>query len=77
VSSGDGMDTGPVLALEPLSTILPGNYRHLQHPQALDRPTPEVSVREAHIWNSHTSRYVYRGLLTHAHTLVGDVHRAS
>jgi hypothetical protein len=29
----------PVLALEPLSTILPGNYRHLQHPQALDRPT--------------------------------------
>jgi hypothetical protein len=33
------MDTGPVLALEPLSTILPGNYRHLQHPQALDRPT--------------------------------------
>jgi hypothetical protein len=37
-----------VLALEPLSTILPGNYRHLQHAQALDRPTPEVSVREAH-----------------------------
>ena len=33
------MDTGPVLALEPLSTILPGNYRHQQHPQALDRPT--------------------------------------
>ena len=33
------MDTGPVLALEPLSTILPGNYRHLQHPQALDRLT--------------------------------------
>jgi len=33
------MDTGPVLALEPLSTILPGNYRRLQHPQALDRPT--------------------------------------
>ena len=33
------MDTGPVLALEPLSTILPSNYRHLQHPQALDRPT--------------------------------------
>jgi hypothetical protein len=31
--------TGPVLALEPLSTILPGNYRHLQHLQALDRPT--------------------------------------
>jgi hypothetical protein len=27
VSSGDGMDTGPVLALEPPSTILPGNYR--------------------------------------------------
>jgi hypothetical protein len=23
-SSGDGMDTGPVLALEPLSTIMPG-----------------------------------------------------
>jgi len=23
----------------PLSTILPGNYRHLQYPQALDRPT--------------------------------------
>ena len=39
VSSEDGMDTEPVLALEPLSTILPGNYRHLQHPQALDRPT--------------------------------------
>jgi len=34
VSSGDGMDTGPVLALEPLSMILPSNYRHLQHPQA-------------------------------------------
>jgi hypothetical protein len=33
------MDTGPVLALELLSTILPGNYRHLQHPQVLDRPT--------------------------------------
>jgi hypothetical protein len=33
------MDIGPVLALEPLSTILPSNYRHLQHPQALDRPT--------------------------------------
>jgi hypothetical protein len=33
------MDTGPVLALEPLSTILPGSYRHLQHPQALDRLT--------------------------------------
>ena len=33
------MDTGPALALEPLSTVLPGNYRHLQHPQALDRPT--------------------------------------
>jgi len=33
------MDTGPVLALEPLNTILPGNYQHLQHPQALDRPT--------------------------------------
>src|SRR5271170_1969359 len=33
------MDTGPVLALEPLRTILPGNYRHLQHLQALDRPT--------------------------------------
>jgi len=31
VISGDGMDTGPVLALEPLSTVLPGNYRHL-HP---------------------------------------------
>jgi hypothetical protein len=27
------------MALEPLSTILPGNYRHLQHPQALDRLT--------------------------------------
>jgi hypothetical protein len=26
VSSGDGMDIGPVLALEPLSTILPGIY---------------------------------------------------
>ena len=38
VSSGDEMDTGSVLALE-LSTILPGNYQHLQHPQALDRPT--------------------------------------
>jgi hypothetical protein len=37
VSSGDGINTGPVLALEPLST--PGNYRHLQRPQALDRPT--------------------------------------
>ena len=35
MSSGDGMDTGPVLALEPLSTILPGNYRHLQHPPGL------------------------------------------
>jgi hypothetical protein len=35
VSSGDGMDTGPVLALEPLSTILPGNYWHLQHPPGL------------------------------------------
>jgi len=33
------MDTGPVLALEPLSTIMPGNYRQLQHPRALDRPT--------------------------------------
>jgi hypothetical protein len=33
------MDTGPVLALEPLSTILPGNYRHLQRPQVLDRLT--------------------------------------
>jgi hypothetical protein len=33
------MDTRIVLALEPLSTILPGNYQHLQHPQALDRPT--------------------------------------
>jgi hypothetical protein len=33
------MDTGPVLALEPLRTILPGNYRHLQHLRALDRPT--------------------------------------
>jgi hypothetical protein len=33
------MDTGPVLALESLSTILPGNYRHLQHPQASDSPT--------------------------------------
>ena len=33
------MDTGPVLALEPLSTILPGNYRHLQHPRTLDRLT--------------------------------------
>jgi hypothetical protein len=39
VGSGDGMDTRPVMALEPLSTILPGNYRHLQHPQALGRPT--------------------------------------
>jgi hypothetical protein len=39
MSSGDGMDIGPVLALEPLSTILPGNYRYLQHIQALDRPT--------------------------------------
>jgi hypothetical protein len=39
VSSGDETDTGPVLALEPLSTILLGNYRHLQHPQALDRLT--------------------------------------
>jgi hypothetical protein len=29
------MDTGPVLALEPLSTILPGNYRHLQHAPGL------------------------------------------
>ena len=27
MSSGDGMDTGPVLALEPLSTILPASYR--------------------------------------------------
>jgi hypothetical protein len=33
------MDTGHVLALEPLSIVLPGNYRHLQDPQALDRPT--------------------------------------
>jgi hypothetical protein len=33
------MDTGSVLALEPPSTILSGNYRHLQHPQALDRLT--------------------------------------
>ena len=33
------MDTGPILALEPLSTILPGNYRHVQHHQALDKPT--------------------------------------
>jgi hypothetical protein len=33
------MDTGPILAPEPQSTILPGNYRHLQHPQTLDRPT--------------------------------------
>jgi hypothetical protein len=32
------MDTGSVLALE-LSTILPSNYQHLQHPQALDRLT--------------------------------------
>jgi hypothetical protein len=39
MSSGDGMDTGPVLALEPLSTIMPSNYRRLQHPRALDRPT--------------------------------------
>jgi hypothetical protein len=39
VSSGDGMDTGTVLALEPLNATLPGNYRHLQHPQALDRLT--------------------------------------
>jgi hypothetical protein len=39
VSSGDGMDTGPVLALEPMSTILPGNYQHLQQLRALDRPT--------------------------------------
>jgi hypothetical protein len=39
VSSRDGMDTEPVQALEPLSTILPGNYRHLQRPRALDRPT--------------------------------------
>jgi hypothetical protein len=33
------MDTGPVLALELLSTILPGNYRVPTAPQALDRPT--------------------------------------
>jgi len=26
VGSGDGMDTGPVLALELLGTILPSNY---------------------------------------------------
>ena len=39
------MDAGPVLALEPLSTILPGNYRHLQHPQALDRPTLFLGYR--------------------------------
>ena len=39
MSSGDGMDTGTVLALEPLSTILPGNYCHLQRLQALERPT--------------------------------------
>ena len=30
VSSGDGRDAGPVLALEPLSTIWPSNYRHLR-----------------------------------------------
>jgi hypothetical protein len=33
------MDTGPILALEFLSTIMPGNYRHLQHPRALDIAT--------------------------------------
>ena len=33
------MNTGPVLALEPLSAILSGNYRHLQHPQILDIST--------------------------------------
>jgi hypothetical protein len=39
VSSRDGTDTGPILTLKPLSTILPGNCRHLRHLQALDRPT--------------------------------------
>jgi hypothetical protein len=39
VSPGDGMNTGPVLALEPLSATLSGNYRYLQHPQTLDMST--------------------------------------
>jgi hypothetical protein len=39
------MDTRLVLALEPLSTILPGNYRHLQHSPAFDRPTLFLGYR--------------------------------
>lgn len=35
MSSGDGRDAGPVLALEPLSTTWPSNYRHLQPPPGL------------------------------------------
>jgi hypothetical protein len=47
VGSGDGMDTGPVLALEPLSTILPGNYWHLQPPQALGDTVPRIFLSGA------------------------------
>jgi hypothetical protein len=67
VSSGDGMDTGSILALESLSTVLLGNYWHLQRPQALDRPTMLLGDRS----REHTAPMrLFLGDSAHEHTSI-------